>query len=229
MFSNEKCTKIKNAKIQEWQLELSTLDYTIKYRPGKENVVPDTLSYAYTCLIINSSTLVDLHNGLCYPGITWLLHFVKEKNLLFSTDVKKVCSSCRICAEVKPCFYIPPEGTLIKATRPMERLSIDFKRPVPSVTSNTYLLVVIDEYSRFPFVFPCPNMNTTMIIKALDRLFSLTGMSCYIHSDRGASFMSKELRDYLVQKGVATSKTTPYHPTDNAQVKQLYGTIWKMI
>ena len=125
----------------------------------------------------------------------WLLHFVREKNLPFSTeDVKKVCSSCWICAEVKPCFYIPPEDTLIKATRPMERLSNDFKGPVPSVTSNTYLLIVIDKYLRFPFVFPYPNMHITTIIKALDRLFSLTGMPCYIHSDRSAPFMSKELR-----------------------------------
>ena len=44
MFPNKKCTKIKNAKIHEWQLELSTLDYALKYRPGKENVVPEKLS-----------------------------------------------------------------------------------------------------------------------------------------------------------------------------------------
>ena len=111
----------------------------------------------------------------------------------------------------------------------MERQSTEFKGPAHSVTSNTYLPVVIDEYSRFPFVFPCPNMHTTTIIKALDRLFSLNEMPCYIHSDRGASFMSKELRDYLVLKGVVTSKTTPYHPTDNAQVERFNGTIWKMI
>ncbi len=41
--------------------------------------------------------------------------------------------------------------------------------------------------------------------------------------------MSKELRDYLVQKRVATSKTMPYHPTGNAQVERFNGTIWKII
>ena len=69
MFFNKKHTKIKNAKIQEWRLELSTLDYTIKYCPGEENVVPDTFSCVYTCSLINSSTLVDLHSGRCHPGI----------------------------------------------------------------------------------------------------------------------------------------------------------------
>ena len=90
----------------------------------------------------------------------------------------------------------------------MERLSIDFKWFLPSVTSNTYLLIVIDEYSEFTFVFPYPNMHTTMIIKALDRLFCLTETPCYIHSDRGVSFILKELKDYFVQNQVMTSKTT---------------------
>ena len=75
----------------------------------------------------------------------------------------------------------------------------------------------------------CPNRHTTMIIKGLDRLFSLIGMPCSMHSDRGVSFMSKELRDYLVQKGVMISKTMPYHPTGNTQVEWFNGTIWKMI
>ena len=155
---------------------------------------------------------------------------LEKKNLPFSIeDVKKVCSSCRICAEVKLRFYIPPEGSLIKATRPIERLSIDFKEPVPSVTSNTYLLGVIDKYLRFPFVFPCPNMHPTMIIKALGKLFNLTGIPCYIHLGRGISSMSKELRNYLIQKGVATSKAMPYYPAGNTQVEQFNGTIWKMI
>ena len=43
MFSNEKRTKIKNAKIQEWRLELSAFDYIMK-----KNEVPDALSEAYS-------------------------------------------------------------------------------------------------------------------------------------------------------------------------------------
>ena len=89
MSSNENRTKIKNAKIQEWGLELSTLDYT-KYRPGEENVVPDSLSYTYTSSLINSSTLFDLHNGLCHPRIMRLLDFVRgKKPSLFYWGCKK--------------------------------------------------------------------------------------------------------------------------------------------
>ena len=67
MFSNEKHARIKNAKIQEWRLGLSTLDYTIKYRLGEENVVPDTLNRAYTYSLI---LLLLLTFTMNYPGIT---------------------------------------------------------------------------------------------------------------------------------------------------------------
>ena len=177
-----------------------------------------------------STTLSDIHTGLCHPGVTRLLHFVRSKNLPFSTeDVKRVCSSCRICAEIEPQFYKPVEGTLIKATQPMERISVDFKGPLPSSSRNIYILTVVDEFSRFPFAFPCPNMNTRTVIKCLDQLFSFCGCPGYIHSDRGTSFMSRELKEYLSNKGIATSRTTPYHPVGNGQVERYNGIIWNAV
>ena len=55
------------------------------------------------------------------------------------------------------------------------------------------------------------------------------GMSGRIHSDRGPSFMSKEVKAFLQGKGVATSRTTPYNPKGNGQVERLNGTLWKAI
>ena len=111
----------------------------------------------------------------------------------------------------------------------MERLSMDFKGPVPSATRNTYMLTIVDEYSRFPFAFPCPNMHTKTVIKCLETIFTLCGMPSFIHTDQGSPFMSQELKTYLSQKGVATSRTTPYHPTGNSQVERYNGIIWKAI
>ena len=159
-----------------------------------------------------------------------MLHFVSLKNLPYSTEeVKKVCSSCRICAELKPHFHRPQIGTLIKSTQPMERLNIDFKGPLPSATQNKYFLTIIDEYSRFPFVFPCPNILLQTVIKCLNQLFSLCGTPGYIHSDRGSSFISREIKEYLSQKGIATSRSTLYHPTGNAQCERYNGIVWKSV
>ena len=109
MLDNRKRTKIKNNKIQGWRLELASFSYTITYRPGVDNVGPDTLTRAFCASVTETnSNLSKMHNGLCHTGVTCMLHFVRLKNLPYSTEeVKKVCSSCRICAELKPHFHRP--------------------------------------------------------------------------------------------------------------------------
>ena len=54
-------------------------------------------------------------------------------------------------------------------------------------------------------------------------------MPGYVHSDRGPSFISNELKEYLNKMGVATSRSTPYHPIGNSQVERYNGIIWRTI
>ena len=51
----------------------------------------------------------------------------------------------------------------------------------------------------------------------------------YVHSDCGAAFMAIDFRNYLVKRGIAASRSTPYHPTGNYQVEQTDKTIWKTV
>ena len=106
MLDKRKRTKMKNNKIQGWRLEFASYVYTIQYRPGRENVGPDTLTRATCASMANSlSKLSDIHDRLCHPGVPLLLHYVRTKNLPYSTDdVKKFCHSSRICTELKPQF-----------------------------------------------------------------------------------------------------------------------------
>ena len=228
MFDTRHKSTIKNAKILRWRIELSALSFNIMYRPGTENAAADAFSRVSS--ILNKESLKDIHSSLCHPGVTRLYHYVRSKNLPYSIeDVKAVSRNCRACAEVKPNFFRPPPTPLIKATRPFERLSIDFKGPVPSKSKNYYMLDIVDEYSRYPFAFPCPDMTSATVIKCLSQLFVMFGLPCYIHSDRGPSLISKELRTFLHSRGIATSITTPYHPQGNGQVERYNGVIWNAI
>ena len=72
-------------------------------------------------------------------------------------------------------------------------------------------------------------MKSQTVISKLCDLFSLFGMPAYVHSDRGSSFMSEELKSFLISKGIATSRTTPYNPRGNGLVEKSNGTIWRGI
>ena len=228
MFDIKHQSKIKNEKILRWRIELSSLMYDIIYRPGMENVVPDMLSR--TVCSMNTSSLKELHDLLCHPGVTRLNHYVKTKNLPYElSDIRSATSNCRICSEIKPNFFKPQGGKLIKSTQPWERLNIDFKGPLPSRGKNKYILTVVDEFSRYPFAFPCSNMKSSTVIDCLITIFSIFGMPAYIHSDKGSNLISAELRTFFHSRGIAASNTTPYHPQGNGQCERYNGVIWKTV
>ena len=138
-------------------------------------------------------------------------------------------NTSQICAENKPRFYKPPQATLVKATQPFERLNLDFKGTLPSKTQNKYMLTIIDKYSRFRFVIPCPGVMATTVIQGLCSVFAILGVPAYIHTDRGAAFMSEDLKSFLHERRVAVSRTTPYNPQGNGLCERYNGIIWKTV
>ena len=147
-----------------------------------------------------SVSLEEIHSTLCHPGITRLYHYIKIKNLPYSLEhVKKVCSQCVICSELKPTFFRPPAGKLVRAMKPFDRISVDFTGPKPSISKNKYLLVMIDEYSRFPFVFPCSDMSAHTVTACFRKLFSIFGCPSSVHSNTGTQFMSQEVSIFFLK------------------------------
>ena len=178
------------------------MEFSINLKKG--NVVADFLSRVtvYSCSTLYSpENLLDLHKALCHPSVTQMIHFIRARNLPYSVNyVRKITESCKDCCKLKPQFHAPPVSNLMKSTQPFEPFE-----PVPSSTNNVYVLTVVDEFSRFPFAFPCNDTSTETIKKCLLQLFSLFGMLNYTHIDRGSSSISNELHNDLLSSNVATS------------------------
>ena len=114
-------------------MELFCYGFDMVYRPGAENIAPDTFSQSFCAAVPAGLNLVDLHNSLCHPGVTYMFHFVRTKNLPFSVEeVRQMTKACRVCAEHKPQLHKPVRAHLIKATQLFERLNRDFKGPLKS-------------------------------------------------------------------------------------------------
>lgn len=155
-------------------------------------------------------------------------HFVQTKNLPYSLKEIKITSKCSVCCECKPQFYCPENVPLIKAFQTFKRINIYFKAPpLTSNRTSTSLWCQVDEYSRFPFVFPCPDVLTSMVIMCLTSLFSFVWIPAYVYSDLRASFMSREFQHFLTTKWVATGKTISYNPERNGEAERGSRVLWK--
>nr|VZI04387.1 unnamed protein product [Spirometra erinaceieuropaei] len=98
IFGNQQKGKVKNDKIVHWRLELSPFKFDIVYRPGKRNRAADTLSPNFRGALLTSVDLKVLHGPLCHPGVSWLSHFVRARDLPFSMEkIRNVVAKCQAC------------------------------------------------------------------------------------------------------------------------------------
>ena len=95
-----------------------------------------------------------------------MLHYTKIQNLPYSKDdIRKMTAQCKVCNECKPRFVKSSDMYIVQATKPFGRLNVAFKGPIPSSTIKKYFLTIVDEYSRFPAVFPCTDTSAQTLLK----------------------------------------------------------------
>ena len=80
------------------------------------------------------------------------------------------------------------------------------------------MLTRVDEFSRFPFAFPCASIDAKTVITCLNQLFAISGLPSYVHSDRAATFTSSELSSYFLRRSIIVVELlcTMHLPTASA-------------
>ena len=111
-------------------------------------------------------------------------------------------------------------------TAPWENIAVDYHGPL---ASGDYLLVVIDEYSRFPFVEISKSTSAKSTIPKLDKIFSITGIPSVLKSDNGAPFNSEEFRKFVGHLGISTRHITPEYPQANGLVENFNKMLDKVL
>ena len=77
---------------------------------------------------------------------------------------------------------------------PWLHLSMDFCGPLPS---GEYLMVLMDEYSRFPFVDIVCKTSADAVIPVVDKAFSLFAYPEVLKTDSGPPFQGAEWGKFL--------------------------------
>ena len=144
------------------------------------------------------------------------------------SSMKGYCTNCRVCATVKPAFRKPPLKPFL-VDSPMSLIAVDYVGPLPTSHGASYMLVIIDCFSRYPEVFPVHDMSASTLIRCFRQFFSRYGFPDAVLSDRGSQLMSTEFIEYLARFNIAKKSTTAYHPSSNGLCERFNGTIQKIV
>ena len=157
-------------------------------------------------------TKMLLRSKVWYPGI--------------DEDIVKIVSKCRGCqASVNNTSREPLiMGEL--PSSPWESVVTDYYGPL---ATGEYLIVVIDEYSRFPIVKITSSTSPKSAIPKYDKIFSEFGIPKRLRSDNGSPYNSNEFSDYCKYMGLQHKPIMPFYPQANGMVEKFNTNISKVI
>jgi hypothetical protein len=109
-----------------------------------------------TCLIVKTNMGWLWHRRLAHVGMKNLHKLLKGEHILGLTNVHfekdRICSACQAGKQVG---VHHPHKNIMTTDRPLELLHIDLFGPIAyiSIDKSKYCLVIVDDYSRFTWVF----------------------------------------------------------------------------
>jgi len=149
---------------------------------------------------------------------------IREKALFY-------CRSCRLCQKYKALRRINA-GRLhprnIKG--PGHTVAADICGPFPLSFGFLYVLVIMDQFLRWPVLVPLPNKNAATVADAIFERFIMDHACFYqLLTDQGREFENKVMWRLCQRMGIGKIKTTPYHPQTNGQVERLNWFVTKAL
>jgi hypothetical protein len=175
------------------------------------------------------SQAIDLaHVG--HQGIVKTKLLLREKVWFPCIDkiVEQKVKTCLPCQAVTTDTHRHPEPLIMTPLpdAPRQEVAVDFVGPFPS---GELLLVVIDEFSRFPKVVIVTTTSAKSVIPKLDNIFSHQGVPVVLKSENGPPFICSEFEQFASYLGLEHCKVTPYWPKADGEVEQFMRTIEKAI
>jgi transposase InsO family protein len=149
-------------------------------------------------------------------------------NVHFEKD--RICSACQAGKQVG---VHRPHKNIMTIDRPLELLHIDLFGPIAyiSIGGSKYCLVIMDDYSRFTWVFFLQEKSQTQetlkgFLRRAQNEFGLRIKK--IRSDNGTEFKNSQIEGLLEEEGIKHEFSSPYMPQKNGVVERKNRTLLDM-
>jgi hypothetical protein len=155
-------------------------------------------------------------------------HILGLTNVQFEKD--RVCSACQAGKQIGAHH---PVKNVMTTSRPLELLHMDLFRPIAylSIGGNKYGLVIVDDFSRFTWVFFLHDKSET---QAIFKKFARRAQNEFdlkiknIRSDNGKEFKNTCIESFLDEEGIKHEFSAPYSPQQNGVAERKNRTLIEM-
>jgi transposase InsO family protein len=174
------------------------------------------------------------HRRVAHVGMKNLHKLIKGEHILGLTNVHfEKCTICSKCQEGKQVGTHHPHKNIMTTDRPLELLHMDLFDPIAyiSIGGSKCYLVIVDDYSRFTWVFFLQEKSQTQeTLKGfLRRVQNKFGWRIKkIRSDNGTEFKNSQIEGFLEEEGINHEFSSPYTPQQNGVVERKNRTLLDM-
>lgn len=165
-----------------------------------------------------------------------------KKSIALSED-EEICIAgedkfCIACAlnKCKKKPHLPLERPASDA--PLKLIHVDLHIPsVPSLNHHKYLLVIVDDNTRFTWSIPLQKKSDVpdaliqwhrQVTNEHPRRGRATRRVVMVRSDQGTEFKNEALESYLASQGIKVESSVPYEPQQNGVVERRIGILKEM-
>ena len=173
---------------------------------------------------LQNKTVDIAHEG--HLGIVKTKALMRENVWFPSMDklVETKAKSCLACQIATPVMSREPLKMSTLPDQPCEEMSVDFAH-----VDGEILLLVIDDYSRFPFVEPVSSEAASAVIPKLDKICAWFGRPNVLKSDNGPPFNGQDFAKFADVLGFKHRKVSPLWPRANGEVERFVKTMKKCV
>lgn len=166
----------------------------------------------------------DLFHNLAHPGAKASDRLIRQRYVWpdMNRDIARWCKLCLSCQQSKvsrhnrhrPEHFAAPDGRF-------DHVHVDIVGPLPSSEGFTYLLTMIDRFSRWVEAVPMKDREATSVARAFfESWISRFGAPKIVTTDQGGEFESRLFNALLSLIGCHRVRTTPYHPQSNGIIER---------
>lgn len=160
----------------------------------------------------------EIHKAYGHIGSNKCFKLIHES---FTADklkkrIKKITKKCEVCQKNKCSPMIKAPTQFIDVEKKLQMVSIDFIGPFPTgIRGMKYILVCIDNFSKYVKLYPTQSPSTRQAVRALERYYCDVGQPEAVLTDNGTAFTAAQWKTFLNSKGSRHILTAIRHPQGN--------------